>query len=66
MDEPVTCSGYIEVHSNPYAYDHGTEAEGEDPKRIPLFWFSDPQKWRITFRLPHLFYFSKREYNQLL
>lgn len=65
-DESVACGGYVEVRSGPYTYDHGTEAEGEDPKRGPLFWFSNPQKWRIVFRLLHPFYFSNRVCDQLL
>ena len=36
----VTSDGYVEVHSAPYAYNHGTEAKRDDPKSVPPLWFS--------------------------
>jgi len=39
----LTCSGYVEMQSAPHAYYHGTEAQGEDPKRVSLLRTFDPQ-----------------------
>jgi len=62
MNETVACRGDVEVHSTPYTYGQGAEAEGEDPKRGPLPQFSNPQKRRIGFRVLHLCYVSVKEY----
>src|SRR5258706_7834512 len=40
----VTSGGYADVHSAPYAYDHGAEAKRDDPKRTPLRCFPHPFK----------------------
>jgi hypothetical protein len=44
----LTFGGYVKVQSAPYAYDQGSEAEGENPKRGPLLGLSYPQIWRIA------------------
>lgn len=44
----VARSGYVEVQSAPHAYYHGTEAEGEDPKRVSLLRPFNPQIGRIV------------------
>jgi hypothetical protein len=38
----VVCIGYVKVHSAPYTYNHGGQAEQEDPKCAPLPWSCHP------------------------
>ena len=45
----LACDGYVEVQSVPYTYDNGAEAEGEDPKCVPLLRTFNPQKRRVAW-----------------
>jgi hypothetical protein len=38
----VACVWYAKVHSAPYTYDQGGQADREDPKCAPLLWFFNP------------------------
>ena len=46
-EESAAGGGYVKVHSVPYTYDHGAEADGEYPKRVPLLRCFNHQEPRI-------------------
>ena len=49
MGGSVTSGRYVEVQCAPYAYDHGADAERENPNSGPLVRFSNPQMWKIAW-----------------